>query len=186
MNNKKYIYESHFERVTAHVKWYNPIKGYGFLIRENNPDDIMIHFSALDTVGCPYIQEGDQIICDIVASKLGLQVLRVIEVKFGSPEPRSLSSFIESHLKPLDPNELEDMKGTLKWYNPEKGYGFILPDSGGKEIFFHSSVMRASGYKFLEPGVRVQIKVSHSEKGPEAQILTVIYEEKTPKRNENI
>src|ERR1700722_18073424 len=85
---------SNIERIEASVKWYNPEKGYGFLTRDNQSEDIMIHFSALDKIKCPYIIEGDRVVCDIGPGRRGLHVLRVIEVKMDSPEiVRSLSTF---------------------------------------------------------------------------------------------
>ena len=174
---KNQVSSNNIERIEAHVKWYNPEKGYGFLNRENNPADIMIHFSNLDQVGCPYVKEGDRVICDISHGKSGLYVVQVIEVKFGSSEPRTLYGFYGSRFTSFDPEGLEDIEGAIKWYNPDKGYGFILPDDGRKEIFLHSSVLRAAGYKSLEPGIRVLARVSFSERGQEARIIVVLSEE---------
>ena len=176
-NENKTNVDNNVERVEANVKWYNPEKGYGFLIRDDNSSDIMIHFSVLDAMGCPYVKEGDRVICNIAPGRCGLQVIRVIEVKFGSPEPRSLSDFLESQLTPFDLEDLEEVEGVIKWYNPDKGYGFILPDDERREIFLHTSVIRAAGYRSLEPGIRVLAKVFTSERGQEARIITVLDEE---------
>lgn len=167
--------------VKASVKWYNPIKGYGFLNREGNSEDIMIHFAALDKVGCAYVKTGDRVICEVVPGKSGTYVARVIEVKFGSPEPRSLSGFLGSQSTPFDPESLEEVEGIIKWYNPDKGYGFILPNDGTKEIFIHYSVVHNTGLKTLEPGIRVLAKVSTSERGQEARIITVCKKEEKKK-----
>lgn len=179
-SNKESKKEASVERIEASVKWYNPEKGYGFLNRGDNSGDIMLHFSALDKIGCAYVKVGDQVICDVVSGKFGGQVVQVIEVKFGSSEPRSFSSFLGSQLSSFDPKSLEDIEGTIKWYHSKKGYGFIYPDDGGSEIFLHSLVLRAAGYKYLEPGVRISAKVSNTEKGREAQVIVVLHEaEKT-------
>lgn len=167
------------KRIEASVKWYSPYKGYGFLTIPYTLEDAMIHFSTLEKVKCPYLKEGDRIVCDIVLTKSGLQVLRVIEVKYGSSEVRSLP--LLSLLTSCDPESLEDVEGTLKWYNPEKGYGFITPNNGPREIFVHFYVMRQMGYKTLPPGTRILAKVSHSERGPEARILRILYEGKEKK-----
>lgn len=166
------------ERIEASVKWYNPAKGYGFLIRKGRADDIMIHFSTLDAIGCAYVKEGDRVLCEVTSGKSGLYVVRVIEVKFESFEMRSLSSFFTSRLIPVDLESLEEIEGTIKWYNPVKGYGFIIPDGDTREIFLHSTILRHAGYKTLEPGTRVLAKVFHSERGPEARTLSIIEEKK--------
>lgn len=170
------ISNNNVECVEASVKWYNPAKGYGFLNREDNSGDIMIHFSTLDKVGCAYVKSGDRVICDVGPGRHGAQVIRVIEVKFGSPEPRSLSGFLGLQLTPFNPEDLEEIEGVIKWYNPDKGYGFIRPDNGGREIFIHFSVMRRAGYKTLEPGIRVLAKVYTSEKGQETRMIRILQE----------
>jgi len=176
MSKRQDIIPNGVERVEASVKWYNPERGYGFLTQENSPYEIMIHFSTLDRAGCSYIKSGDRVICNVVHGKSGPHVIHVIEVKYGSPGPRSISGFLASRLAPIDPETLQDVEGRLKWYNPDKGYGFILPDEGRREIFLHCSVLRTAGYKVLEPGARVSAKVSKSERGPEARTLRVLHE----------
>lgn len=169
--------DTNVERVEATVKWYNPTKGYGFLSREDNSGDIMIHFSVLHKVECPYIKLGDRVICDVVSGKSGDQVSQVIEVKYGSPEPRSLSSYVDPRITPIDPESLEEIEGSIKWFNPEKGFGFICPADGGREIFIHYFVIRAAGCKSLQPGIRVLAKVFNSERGPEARSIRILYQE---------
>ncbi len=176
--NQTNLEKTDTERVEANVKWYNPLIGYGFLHKGNGSEDIMIHFSALDKVSCAYIKPGDRIICDVICVNSGLQVSRIIEVKYDSQEPRSLSDFEASQSTPFDPESLEDFEGIIKWYKKDKKYGFIRPLNGGRDIFFHGSVLHATGYKYLEPGVRVLAKVSLSERGVMAKILTVIHNEK--------
>ena len=160
--------------IKAGVKWYNPTIGYGFLTPEDQSTDVMVHFSHLDAVNCPYIKPGDQITCEVFYTKLGRQVARILDIQFESPEPRSLATFIYEHFERFDPENLEEMEGVVKWFKPSKGYGFICPSDQGREIFFHVSVIRAIGYNFLSPGVRVCVKFSTSERGREARILTVL------------
>ena len=166
--------ESEIERIDAKVKWYNPEKGYGFLVTDEDPADIFMHFSVLDAAGCRRVEEGDQIVCDVGPGRRGRQVLRVLEVKFASREPRFSPAFLGPRSPIFDPESLEEIEGEVKWFNPLKGFGFVYPDDGGRDIFLHASVLRAAGYESLEPGVRVLIKVSSSERGREARILSVI------------
>jgi CspA family cold shock protein len=58
--------------------------------------------------------------------------------------------------------------GTVKWFNQKKGYGFIIQEEGGEEIFVHFSAISGEGYKTLEAGDRVQFEVSKGDKGPQA------------------
>jgi CspA family cold shock protein len=167
--------EREIERIESQVKWYNPEKGYGFLVPDDESADIFMHFSVLDAAGCRRVEEGDRIVCEIGPGRRGRQVLRVLEVKFSPREPRFSPTFLGPRSPVFDPEALEEIEGEVKWFNPLKGFGFVFPDDGGRDIFLHASVLRAAGFESLEPGIRVLLKVSSSERGREARILNVVY-----------
>jgi CspA family cold shock protein len=66
------------------------------------------------------------------------------------------------------------MEGAVKWFEPEKGYGFISPDGGGKDVFIHITALRRSGVNVLGPGQRVKVEVVDGKKGLEADHITLI------------
>ena len=65
-------------------------------------------------------------------------------------------------------------QGTVKWFNSDKGFGFITPDDGGKDLFVHHSEIQGSGFRSLEENQRVQFEVEQGQKGPQAVKVTAV------------
>jgi CspA family cold shock protein len=64
--------------------------------------------------------------------------------------------------------------GTVKWFNDDKGYGFITPENGGKDVFVHHSAISGSGFKSLSEGAKVEYEVEEGPKGPQAREVSVV------------
>ena len=64
--------------------------------------------------------------------------------------------------------------GTVKWFNDAKGYGFITPDAGGKDVFVHFSAIEGDGFKSLAEGAKVEYEQAEGQKGPEARNVQVV------------
>jgi cold shock protein len=64
--------------------------------------------------------------------------------------------------------------GTVKWFNDSKGYGFIQPDDGGKDLFVHHSAILGDGYKSLPEGGKVSYEAQQGKKGPEAISVSLV------------
>jgi CspA family cold shock protein len=65
-------------------------------------------------------------------------------------------------------------QGTVKWFNAEKGFGFISPDGGGSDVFVHYSAIDSSGFRTLDENQRVEFEVGQGTKGPQAQAVRVL------------
>ena len=64
--------------------------------------------------------------------------------------------------------------GTVKWFNATKGFGFIQPDDGGKDVFVHFSAIQSDGYRTLEEGQRVEFEITQSDRGAQADKVIVV------------
>lgn len=64
--------------------------------------------------------------------------------------------------------------GTVKWFNPEKGYGFITPEDGSADVFVHFSAIDGTGYRNLEEGQAVEFETTQGQKGPQASNVRAV------------
>jgi CspA family cold shock protein len=70
--------------------------------------------------------------------------------------------------------EIGMAQGTVKWFNSEKGFGFISPEDGGSDVFVHYSEIQGNGFRTLEENQRVEFEVGQGQKGPQAQSVRAV------------
>ena len=136
--------------VLGTVTWYEPAKGYGFISADGGDAEIFVHSSAI--VGGGVLSEGQRVAFLVVDGEKGPQA---------------------DHLLPLGAQAAQaptpdGADGTVTWYDWDKGFGFVTPDSGGPDVFVHVREL-AGGLSELEEGDRVTYDVVMSEKGPQAR-----------------
>jgi len=155
--------------VWGKVKWYNALKRYGFVELSDGSGDAFLHASALAGISIDALQPGVTIEFRTASAQRGLQVTEVISVDSSTvAPPRSPRKVFRSRSErqPLEASVQE--VGTVKWYNAVKGFGFIVRDGGGKDVFVHVSALDRAGIKGLNEGQRVFVGVAEGQKGPEA------------------
>ena len=161
------------------VKWFNAEKGFGFVTLEDGAD-VFLHSSVITRSGMS-VNERDNVRVRVGQGMKGRQVTEILEVEPGGGPapassrpmgPRPMGGAPRRSSGPVDTSYRRgpsvDMGGTVKWYNQQKGFGFITPDDGSKDIFVHASTLARAGLDQLPDGTRVMAKVVQGQKGPEA------------------
>ncbi len=149
--------------VTAVVKWFNPTKGFGFVQPTDGSPDAFMHVSVVERSGHNTLPQGATIICDLCAGQKGPQVAAVHRVESMPEAP------------PHDEGgEASEVDGTVKFYNGEKGFGFVVPDGGGKDVFVSARVLERAGIRDLEPDQRLRMMTRMGQKGPMADSVELI------------
>jgi cold shock protein len=158
--------------VTATVKWFNPTKGFGFVAPTDGSPDAFLHVSALSRLGRATIAEGATVVVDLGQGQRGPQVVTMHNVDESTATPSTRAAAPRRGPPMQGGGEVVD--ATVKWFNPDKGFGFASPDDGGKDIFVHIRALERSGIATLQPEQRVRITTSMGEKGPQANAVELI------------
>lgn len=158
-------------QVNCIVKWFNPIKGFGFVVPKGEDEDIFLHFSVLDAAGYQYLAPGDEAVCMVGMGQKGRQVGKILDVQPARQAPAQY----QAPQRPVQPfGPIEQIEGEVKWFNTIRGFGFVSPDEGGRDIFVHASLLRRIGLQKVYPGQRVRMQVTSSDRGRQAWTLELV------------
>jgi cold shock protein len=182
-------------RVEARVKWFNSAKGFGFVTMTDGSPDAFLPMAVLRRAGYDNVGEGAVLVCEVGPGAKGPLVLNVLNVDesqvvarpprgggYGDRDRdgggygggRDRDSGGHSGGGSSSGAAAQSLEGAVKWFEPDKGYGFISPDGGGKDIFIHVTALRRSGIETLGAGQRVRVDVIEGRKGLEADRVTLI------------
>ena len=160
--------------VQAVVKWYNPDKGFGFVQLADGSGDAFLHASVVERSGHGSVPPGATFEVRAGPGPKGPQVTEILSVDSSTAQqeqprrPRPERSYT-----PVDQASVEEI-GTVKFYAADKGFGFIVRDRGGKDIFVHASALNRAGIAELGEGQRVAVDMVEGGKGPEALNIRLI------------
>jgi CspA family cold shock protein len=157
-------------RVEAKVKWFNAGKGFGFVTPTDGSQDAFLPMAVLRRAGYDEAREGATITCEVGVGAKGPLVTAVLTIDNSTATVPAGSGGFE---RP-GPRPSTTVEGVVKWFEPDKGYGFIAPDGGGKDVFVHVTALRRSGVAALDPGQRVRAEVVEGKKGQEAERIMLI------------
>ncbi|WP_298746506.1 cold-shock protein [uncultured Serinicoccus sp.] len=138
------------------VSWFEPAKGYGFITPDGGGDEIFLHSSAIVPGGM--VSEGQRVAFLVVDGEKGPQA---------------------DHLLPLSDQAGQQAEaadgadGTVSWYDDDKGFGFIAPETGGPDVFVHARAL-ADGLPALDEGDRVTFDTVEGDRGPQARDVRLV------------
>ena len=158
------------------MKWFNPEKGFGFVELSDGSGDAFLHGSVLAQSGINAVQPGETLEVRIGPGHTGPHVTEVLSVDTSTAKPTTpprSSSGATTSSGPSSGLAVEET-GTVKWFNIEKGFGFITRDSGGKDVFVHISALERSGLTALNEGDRVTFDIVEGRKGLEAARVRLV------------
>ncbi|WP_448585472.1 cold-shock protein [Thermaurantiacus sp.] len=151
------------EAASGVVKWFDPVRGYGFAVADDGQGDILLHHSLIDGHGWRSLPEGARVVVTARHSDRGRQATSLLLVDLtacrNTPEVR--------RPRPERPEGAAGqwVEATVRWFDRGRGYGFLLSDDGTREAFVHMETLRRSGLGSVATGERLRACLGEGPRG---------------------
>jgi cold shock protein len=150
--------------VHGRVKWFDPSKGFGFIVSDQTDADILLHANVLRNFGQGSVADGAGIEVRVQRTQRGVQAVEVLRIDppegivlpFGEDAAEMVSADIMA--LPLEP-------ARVKWFDKGKGFGFANVFGRAEDVFVHAEVLRVSGFADLSAGEAVALRIIDGKRG---------------------
>ncbi|MDR9484478.1 MAG: cold shock domain-containing protein [Sediminimonas sp.] len=157
--------ENEKRRIYGQVKWFDPGKGFGFVIADDGGPDILLHANVLRNFGQSSIADGAGIEIDVQETVRGIQAVDVLAI---DPPQAHGDMAPLTDFEDIDPEVIRSAPlrpARVKWFDKVKGFGFCNVFGLGEDVFIHIEVLRRSGLADLQPGEAIGIRTIEGKRG---------------------
>ncbi|MEP5761870.1 MAG: cold shock domain-containing protein [Litoreibacter sp.] len=148
--------------LTGRVRWYCPLKGYGFAAEEITGEDVLIHRNTILSFGRSSIIEGTELRFSATRTLKGMQVVEILEWK--TPDGEICKANTKENTGTYVP-------ARVKWFDQDKGYGFLNEFGSSDDVFIFAETLHTSGFASLSSGEAVSMQIGMNEKGKFVSLL---------------
>ena len=150
--------------VQGRVKWFDPAKGFGFIVADDEPSDILLHANILRNFGQSSVADGAGITARVQRTPRGIQAIEVLKIEppVGAPFPLA-DETVQENLEDLAGLPIEPAR--VKWFDKGKGFGFGNVFGRPEDVFIHIEVLRHSGFADLQAGEAVGLRIVEGKRG---------------------
>ncbi len=146
------------------VKWFDPAKGFGFVVSEDSASDILLHANVLRNFGQGSVADGSGVTVKVQQTLRGVQAVEVLAIEppagtgFALTEEAAQALPSEIAALPMEP-------ARVKWFDKGKGFGFANVFGRPEDVFIHFEVLRQSGFADLQPGEAFGLRIVEGKRG---------------------
>lgn len=149
--------------MTGRIKWFDPTKGYGFIVPDQGGADVLLHVTILRRDGFQAAQEGMRIVCEVQKREKGLQVYRVLSVDESTAVHAAEQQPARTLVQVVPKGGYEIV--IVKWFNRVRGFGFVSRGDGTDDIFIHMETLRRYGIAEVKTGDSLLVRFGDGPKG---------------------